>query len=401
MIPSKFVVLPALPLTPTGKIDLAALPAPGVGNVIGSDGEFVAPRTATEGAVAAIWSELLGLEAVGVEESFFELGGHSLLAVRVLARVRDVFAVEVAVRELFEAPTVAGLAALVEARRGSQSERLGAVGHAPRDRRLPLSPAQERLWFLEQMSPGGTAYVLSLRVALDEGTRREVLERALAEMVRRHEVLRTRFPVIEGRPIQQVDAPFCPDLAVVDLRGAPDATAAALAWEVAQRQRGFDLAAGPLLRVGLLVARQGRMQLVVIIHHIICDGWSLGIFVEELRRLYQAFAAGEPSPLAELPVQYADYTIWQRAALGSEDDANSVLAEQIAYWRDELAALPGQLELPVDRPRPVVATNSGAAIGFGIDAQVHEALRGMMTSTPGKVSSAKEMPQSIISQRPP
>jgi amino acid adenylation domain-containing protein/non-ribosomal peptide synthase protein (TIGR01720 family) len=366
MVPAALVALPALPLTPNGKVDRKALPAPEWES--GGD-RFLAPRTPVEEIVAGIWGEVLGLERVGTADHFFALGGHSLLATRVVSRLRAALGVEVPVRDLFAAPRLAGFAARVEAARRS-----GALSLAPplvpveRDGDLPLSFAQQRLWFVDQLEPGSPLYNMSgaLRIAgpLDGA----VLARALSEIVRRHEALRTVFPAVEGSPVQVIlpAEPF--SLPVVDLSALPapaddareGASAALLRAEAA---RPFDLARGPLLRA--LLVRLGETDHAVALtqHHIVSDGWSLGILGREIAALYPAFAAGRPSPLPELPVQYPDFAAWQRSWLRGE-----VLAGEIAFWREELAGLPPLLELPTDRPRPAAQSHRGAARSFQLPA---------------------------------
>ncbi len=353
MVPGVFVALEWLPLTPNGKLDRGALPAP----ERGAEAEYVAPRTATEEVLAGIWAEVLGVERVGATASFFALGGHSLLAMRVVSRVREVFAVELPVRALFETPGVAGLGERVDALRRAGLPPLPPLVPAERRGALPLSFAQERLWFLDQLEPGSDFYnvpmALRLRGALDAGA----LERALGEIVRRHEVLRTAFPERDGAPVQEV-APFAGfALPVEDLSGLGEAAREA---EVRRRAaedaaRPFDLAAGPLLRLGLLRLGDAEHVLLACMHHVVCDEWSVGVLLRELSALYDAFRRGEPSPLPELGAQYADYAVWQRRVLRGE-----ALERQVAYWRERLVGAPALLELPTDRPRPAAQTYHGA-----------------------------------------
>ncbi|HEX7241984.1 MAG TPA: amino acid adenylation domain-containing protein, partial [Longimicrobiaceae bacterium] len=361
MVPSAFVVLEALPLTPNGKVDRAALPALGAG----AEEEYTAPRTRTEERLAAVWSEVLGVERVGVHDDFFRLGGHSLLALRVVSRARLALGVEIPVRALFEAPTLAGLAARADAllRAGADPEAPPVVP-VPREGPLPLSFAQQRLWFLDQLEPGSAAYNVPFGIRLRGPLDAEILERAVSEVVRRHEVLRTVFRSGEGGTASQVVLPPEP----FALRRARAAGLAELAREEAGAP--FDLAAGPLLR-GTLV-RLGEEDAVALftVHHIVSDEWSAGILVREVSALYTAFAEGRPSPLAELPVQYADYAAWQRAWLTGD-----VLERQLAYWRERLAGAPPLLDLPVDRPRPTAASAEGATRTFTLPAELATSLR--------------------------
>ncbi|HEU4561225.1 MAG TPA: amino acid adenylation domain-containing protein, partial [Longimicrobium sp.] len=348
MVPGAFVVLEAFPVTANGKVDRGALPAP---DTVGSRGAYVAPRTPAEERMAGIWAEVLGVERVGGEDNFFDLGGHSLLATQLVSRVREAFRTELPLRAVFEAPTLAELAGRVEALRAEAPGDAGAppLLPVPRDGSpLPLSFAQQRLWFIEQLEPGSTAYhmpsALRLRGPLDA----RVLERALGEVVRRHEALRTTFGETEGVPFQVVHSVGAAQLEVTDLsRVAPgerEAEARRLAREEAQRL--FDLRAGPLFRTRLLRLDEDDHVLVLAMHHVVSDGWSMGVLHRELSALYEAFARGEPSPMPELPVQYADFAVWQRAWL-----AGAVLERQIDWWKERLAGAPPLLELPTDHPR--------------------------------------------------
>jgi amino acid adenylation domain-containing protein len=358
MVPSAFVVLEAFPVTANGKVDRAALPAP---DTLGSHGgSYVAPRTPAEERMAAIWAETLGVERVGAEDHFFDLGGHSLLATQLVSRVREAFRTELPLRAVFEAPTLAELARHVEALRAESLAGAGAppLVPVPRDGSpLPLSFAQQRLWFIDQLEPGSTAYhmpsALRLRGPLDP----RVLERALGEVVRRHEALRTTFGETEGVPFQVVHPAGAARLELADLSrlavGRRDAEARRRVREAAQRP--FDLRRGPLLRTHLLRLEEREHVLVLAMHHIVSDGWSMGVLFGELSALYEAFARGEASPLPELQVQYADYATWQRAWLTGE-----VLERQIAWWGERLEGAPPVLELQTDRSRPATpGTRSG------------------------------------------
>src|SRR6185295_10139893 len=307
MIPSAFVTLPALPLSPNGKVDRRALPEPerraGAG--------FVAPREEVERRIAAIWSQVLGIEQVGVEDSFFDLGGHSLLAMQVVSRIRDAFLLDLPVRQLFEQPTVAALArAVVKARESGQCDADPALHRSPRDRRLPLSFAQQRLWFLDQLDPHSAAYNLPALFDFDRALDLHCLRRALAEILRRHEALRTTFALLDGTPVQVISPAAEIEIPLEDLTRDPDpqhreARAAERTEETLRRP--FDLQAGPLLRARLFRLAPDHDRLLLVFHHIVADGWSLGILRRELSELLEAFRAGRPSPLPDLPIQYADY----------------------------------------------------------------------------------------------
>ncbi|MEA2604526.1 MAG: hypothetical protein QOF89_5518, partial [Acidobacteriota bacterium] len=327
---------------------------------------YVAPRTALEEVLAGIWCEVLRIERVGIQDNFFTLGGHSLLATQVVSRVREAFGVELALRSLFEKPTVAALALEIESlRSGERRFQAPPLKPVAREGDLPLSFAQERLWFLDQLRPGLTAYNVPALVRLVGRLAVDALVEALREIVRRHEALRTVFhlPAGEDEPVQAILPAAAVPLPLVDLSAVPPASREAEARRLAavQTRRPFDLARGPLLRAVLLRLAgpedpQGSEHVLLLsLHHIVTDGWSMGVLMREVAALYGAFSAGLPSPLPELPVQYADYATWQRDWLAGE-----VLAAQIAYWRDALAGVPPLLDLPTDRPRPPVQTFRGA-----------------------------------------
>lgn len=327
-------------------------------------GDYVAPRTPVEERLASVWSQYLGFERVGIEDNFFDLGGHSLLASQVVVRIREELGVDVALRTFFESGTIANLAqALAEA--APATEALPAsIPHVPRDTSLPLSFAQERMWFFDQLEPGSTAYTvpgcIRLGIALDV----KALEAALNEIVERHETLRTTFQVVDGQPAQVIAPTLKLPLPQVDLTALPfeEREARMLDIALAETRRPFDLATGPVLRATLIKCADDDWVLQVSMHHIISDGWSLGVFIRELGLLYEAFHEGRPSPLEPLPVQYADFACWQRSSLAGEE-----LAKHLAYWTRELADLPPPLDLPIARPRPATQTYNGATISFLIE----------------------------------
>ncbi|HEX8273414.1 MAG TPA: amino acid adenylation domain-containing protein, partial [Longimicrobiaceae bacterium] len=354
MVPGAFVVLERLPLTVAGKTDRRALPAPDPG----AGAEHAAPRTPTEEVLAGIWAEVLGLDAVGVDAGFFELGGHSLLAAQVVSRARRLFGVEVPLRTLFEAPTVAALAARIDALRGEGAAAAPPVAPVPRGEALPLSFAQQRLWVLDRMEPGSAVYnmpfALRLRGALDAAA----LRAAIGELARRHEVLRTVFRERGGAPVQVVLPPAPGALPAVDLGALPAARREAEARRVAGAEtlRPFDLARGPVLRSTLLRLGEDDHVLLFTLHHVAGDGWSMQVLTREISALYGAFVRGEPSPLPELPVQYADFAVWQRGWL-----RGATLDAQVAFWKRRLAGAPPLLEVPTDAPRRV---GQGARAGM-------------------------------------
>ncbi|MCP4656497.1 MAG: amino acid adenylation domain-containing protein, partial [bacterium] len=339
------------------------------------------PRDPTEELLAGIWEEVLARDAgVGVYDNFFTLGGHSLLATRVVSRIRTTLGVELSLMRFFETPTIAGLAArLRELMRGGERPAPSIVP-VPRTGELPLSFAQERLWFLDRLQPGSPWYnvpaILHLKGPLD----RRALARALNEIVRRHEVLRTRYPAVDGVPVQVIEPVFEPPLALVDLERLPAPRRRAAAGELAldEARRPFAPDRGPILRVQLLrlagTPDREEHQLLLTMHHIACDDWSLGIFLRELAALYQAGGSDRPVPsLPEPAVQYADFAVWQREWLAA-DRRSGVLATQLAYWRERLAGLP-VLELPCDRPRPAVLSSRGAVERFAIPVELHRRLQ--------------------------
>ncbi|HEY3581180.1 MAG TPA: condensation domain-containing protein, partial [Pyrinomonadaceae bacterium] len=370
-IPSVFVHLARLPLTLNGKVDYQALPE--LQEAKQRKGEYVAPRTMMEQVVADLWSNLLGLERVSVDDNFFELGGHSLIATQVMARVRKTTSVELPLRSLFENPTVAQLAAQIEA-----ALRTGAVSSAPplvpvaRDGELPLSFAQQRLWFLDQLEPGSAFYNVPTAVRLRGPLNIEALERTLSEIVRRHEVLRTTFSSGERQPVQIIGEAQPLRIAVEDFSSLSETEREQKARVLleAEAQAPFDLSVRPLWRVRLLKLAAEEHVLLLTMHHIISDGWSMGVLIREVARLYAAYVKGEPSPLPQLAIQYADYAVWQREWLQGE-----VLEEELKYWREQLGGELPVLDLPADRARPEVQTYRGAQLTFSLSTSLSQGLQ--------------------------
>ncbi|MBV9110478.1 MAG: amino acid adenylation domain-containing protein, partial [Gemmatimonadetes bacterium] len=358
MVPSAFVGLDRLPLSPSGKLDRRALPAPEL--TAGEEG-YVAPRTPVEEVLVGIWSEVLGVERVGVRENFFGLGGHSLLATLVMARIRELFGVVLPVRILFEAPTAAELAVRLDQRLRAGLPVLPPVVPVGRDGALPLSFGQERLWFLQRLQPESTPYNHFLAVRLDGALDAAALERALGEIVRRHEALRTVFPEQGGAPVQVV-LPFAGFALPVEEAHAPD-EAALRGLVSAEAARPYDLAGEPAFRARLLRLDARSHLLILATHHIATDGWSVGILQRELSALYAAFRDGRAPRLDDLPVQYADYAAWQRAQLTGD-----VLDRQLAWWRRHLAGAPTLLALPTDRSRPAAQSYRGGVHRFTLPA---------------------------------
>jgi amino acid adenylation domain-containing protein len=374
MVPSTFVPLDELPLTPNGKIDRLALPAPERSRPELEE-EYIAPRTATEDVVAGIWAESLKLEQVGIHDNFFELGGHSLKATQVISRIREAFQVDLPLRLIFEEPTIVGLAEKIEmACRAEQGLQFPPIRPVSRDRSLPLSFAQQRLWFLDQLEPNSPFYSVPLAIRLKGLLNEEALEQSLNEIVRRHESLRTTFVTAEGEPLQMIKGELSLTMSLTDLRHLPEAEVEVEAQRLAteEAERPFDLASGPLIRTALLRLNNEDHILLLTMHHIISDGWSIGILTKELTALYEAFTQGQQSPLPDLAIQYADYAVWQREWLQGE-----VLEKQLSYWRQQLAGAPAALELPTDKPRPPVQTFRGAYHRVTLPKELSEQLKAL------------------------
>ncbi|WP_176065639.1 non-ribosomal peptide synthetase [Anaeromyxobacter diazotrophicus] len=353
MVPAAFVALQALPHTPSGKLDRRALPAPRWEAAPGPGDDR--PATPLEELVRGAFAEVLGVERVGLEDGFFELGGHSLLATRLTARVRALAGVELPLRALFEHPTPAALARLVDERRRGDA---GGAPIAPRpDPSLrPLSSAQERMWFLDQLEPGSALYHIAAAVRLRGALDPAALGRALSEVVRRHEVLRTRLGAERGRPVAILDPPAPVPLEETDLTQLPadERERAARALATAEARRPLDPARGPLLRARLLRLGEAERWLVLVVHHAVSDGASTGVLVREVTALYASEVGGGGAALAALPLQYADFAAWQATSL-----ARGEREAQLAWWRERLAGAPGALELPFDRPRRALASAAG------------------------------------------
>ena len=355
MVPSDFVWMEEFPLTPNGKVDRKAFPQPQRSR----DSEAqVVPRTTTEQMLANIWAEVLHSEHISIHDNFFELGGHSLLAMQVVSRIREVFAIEVPVRQLFEQRMIASLAQGIDAElKESGHAHILPLVRAERQGDLPLSFAQQRMWLLYQLESDQSLYNIPIAIRLTGLLQVAVLTKAVNEILRRHESLRTSFSAHRGTPFQVVHPHQDIELQFVDLSGHdPDRREAEVALRIKKQVRTpFELSCAPLLRGELIRLGPRENVLLLLLHHVTVDGWSVGVLAKELAALYEAFAASQKSPLPELPIQYADYTIWQRQWLQS-----GVEERQFEYWKEQLSQMPEPLELPMARPRPETQSHSGA-----------------------------------------
>ncbi|KIN43880.1 MULTISPECIES: non-ribosomal peptide synthetase DhbF [Bacillus] len=364
MVPAAFVEMDELPLTPNGKLDRKALPAPDFSTSVSDR----APRTPQEEILCDLFAEVLGLARVGIDDSFFELGGHSLLAARLMSRIREVMGAELGIAKLFDEPTVAGLAAHLDL---AQSAR-PALQRAERPEKIPLSFAQRRLWFLHCLEGPSPTYNIPVAVRLSGELDQGLLKAALYDLVCRHESLRTIFPESQGTSYQHIlDADqACPELHVTEIaeKELSDRLAEAVRYS-------FDLAAEPAFRAELFVIGPDEYVLLLLVHHIVGDGWSLTPLTRDLGTAYAARCHGRSPEWAPLAVQYADYALWQQELLGNEDDPNSLIAGQLAFWKETLKNLPDQLELPTDYSRPAEPSHDGDTIHFRIEPELHKRLQ--------------------------
>lgn len=374
MVPAAFVVLEAMPLNVNQKIDRQALPDPTFSRSELEHSAYVAPRTELEELLAQTWIEVLGFEQVSVHDDFFALGGHSLMAAQVIYRLQDALNLEIPINRLFELPTIAALADYLTTLKQQSTD--GCPGLAPiipiqRANDLPLSSAQSRLWFLSQLEEG-IAYNIPLALKLDGALSITALERSLTEIARRHEALRTTFPSVQGRPVQRILPPQPVVVPIIDLQSIPAERQMAEVQQLAQEeaQRRFNLAIDRPLRCTLLRLEATVHVLLVTMHHIASDGWSLSVFRRELATLYTAFFQGAASPLAELPIQYADFSHWQQQRLQAPTQP-----QQLAYWQQQLAGAPPLLELPTDRPRPPIQSFRGGTEFFKLDPSLTQQLK--------------------------
>lgn len=359
MIPSAFVLMKALPLTPNGKVDRRALPA--LNNFHKElENKFIAPRTPTEAKLAAIWAEVLAVQQVNVEDNFFEVGGHSLLATQIISRIRQTFSIELQVRHVFEFPTIASLSQVIDTASSMQSQGQSSPSMAfdaypplvpvKHDTHVPLSFTQEFIWNFQRLYPESFAYNSPVGLRFTGQISPEILEKSINEIIRRHEILRTNFIVVDGQPVQAIAPELILPLEIVDLQNLSPVEREAKAQQLAvlKFQHQFNLESEPLIKITLLQLSAEEYWLLITMHHIITDGWSYGIFFQELQTLYHAFSNGLPSPLSDVALQYADFTIWQRQWL-TED----VLQKQLEYWLQKLADIPSSVNfLPMEKVEP-------------------------------------------------
>ncbi|HEX7335013.1 MAG TPA: amino acid adenylation domain-containing protein [Pyrinomonadaceae bacterium] len=371
MLPSGFVVLPAIPRTPNGKVDWNELPA--LEQVVDRDDtSFLAPRTQTEELLVGIWAQTLGLEALGINDNLFELGGHSLLATQIVSRIREVLRVELPIRALFESPTVASLAAKIQTHKSAAQETPAPpIVPVSREINLPLSFSQQRLWFVDQLLSGSPLYILPTALHLSGLLQVSALEQSINEIIRRHESLRTSFTTVQGAAMQVVHPNLRIEMPVVDLCGLPPEVQRAQCVRLTRQEfrRPFDLTQAPMLRATLVRLSPEESLFLFAMHHIVTDAWSGSIFFRELKTLYESYLDGAPSPLIELPIQYADFAVWQRSWI-----QGPALEAQLDYWRRQLQGSPTLLELPADHSRPSVNLRSTRQEMFALRPSLTEKL---------------------------
>ncbi|MDH6293544.1 condensation domain-containing protein, partial [Rhodococcus opacus] len=372
MLPSAVVLLDEFPLNTSGKLDRKALPAPEFSSAAG---EYIAPSTSVEHSVAAVFGTVLGLDRVSVHDSFFDLGGNSLIATQLVSRIRSELDVPVAVRDLFESPTVAELAGRLSQSHGADTR--PALTRRERPVQIPLSPAQQRMWFLNQFDPSSPAYNLPFAVRFTGALDRAALETAIADLIERHETLRTVFPDSATGPHQVVrdTADARPTLSVAAVGEDELETVLGRFFTT-----GFDVTTDLPVRVTLIRLGADDHVLALVVHHISGDGWSMAPMVRDVMIAYAARTRGERPTWTALPVQYADYALWQRDLLGEESDPDSLAARQLDFWTNTLAGVPEELDLPTDRPRPAEQSYRGRHVDFAVDASTHRALAALAQS---------------------
>jgi amino acid adenylation domain-containing protein len=372
MIPAAFVPLDHLPLTPNGKIDRSGLPLPSFSS---HQSDFVAPRNALEQSLASLWSQLLPAQLISVNDNFFDLGGHSLLAARLVARIEMLLGVSVGLKEVFDSPTLAEMAdAIRNELSGSRFGQPPPIRRVSRDSELALSFSQQRLWFLHQLEPLTTAYNMPVGMRLSGRVDVSALEQTFNRIIERHETLRTSFSSEAGMPRQEIHPELKLRLEVEDVSRMSEAERKQYVEGVVREEanRRFDLSRVPLVRVRLVRESQQEHVLVVNIHHIISDGWSLGVLAREMGEIYAAVGEGREAAVEELKVQYVDYAEWQREYMSGER-----LEREVGYWKEQLAGAAPVLELPTDRPRPALQSFRGASRSFTLAKQLSGGLKAM------------------------
>jgi acyl carrier protein len=370
MLPGHFVVLEKMPITVNGKIDRHVLPMP-MYDEINDQQEFVAARSEMELRLSRIWCDVLSIDKTGVFNNFFELGGHSLLATQVISKINSELSVDVPLRQIFETPTIEALAKSLEKISQIDVEtNIVPLIAVPREQAHPLSFAQQRLWILDQLDPANPAYNISGAVRLQGALDQDALEQALGDVIKRHEPLRTSFVEEEGEVLQKINAYRGFLLPVRILTGKDLKQKEQQARKIAgeEAQWGFDLSRGPLFRARLLCLSESDHILLMNMHHIISDGWSMQIIVEELAALYECFTVNSSYPLMDLPIQYVDYSHWQKLWLQGD-----VLEQQLNYWKQQLSGV-AVLSLPTDRPRPTLQTYRGSVYHFKIPKKLKKPL---------------------------
>nr|ALT22083.1 nonribosomal peptide synthetase [Anabaena sp. XPORK15F] len=382
MIPATFMVLESFPLTPNGKVDRKALPEPEID--LSKNKEFVPPQTPTQEIIADVFMTVLHLKSVGIYDNFFDLGGHSLLATQVISRLRKAFSIEINLKELFTYATISELSELTSQRLRyhitsiqkltTTDNTIKVISPTPRNGHLPLSFAQERLWFLDQLEGNNSTYNIPGILKISGNLQINILEKSLQEIVHRHEILRTNFQAINGQPIQVINSENTWQLTIEDWTNInQQEIKKAIQKEI---ETPFNLAIDKLLRVNISQINKDEFLLIVTMHHIISDGWSLGIFIEELSTLYQNYLQGKSSPLPDLTIQYADFATWQKQWLTGE-----TLEQQIKYWQENLKNAPSLLQLPTDKPRPSIMTFNGKSHNLKINAEITKELQNLSKKT--------------------
>jgi amino acid adenylation domain-containing protein len=371
MVPQVYVRLERLPLTANGKIDRRALPELGSFDREENKG-YVAPRTPIEEALAQIWSDVLGVHCIGVHDSFFDIGGHSLSAMQVVSRLNQVFRVDLLMSEFFIAPTIADLEKkLLPALGQSRGRQAPPIGERTRNDKIPLSYSQQRIWFLEQLNPGTSAFNIPFTIPIDSEFDYPALHRSFNKVIERHEALRTRLLTIDGQPVQVIDEPWNIVIPVIDLSqvdGASRENEISRHIEESER-RPFNLISDHLLRVKILRLDDDSHLLLICLHHIIADDWSIQLLSKEVTQLYESYSRGESVELEPQTLQYADYALWQRESVGEQ-----ILEQETGYWRKQLAGMPAALELPIDKPRPAVMSTRGGVETMVLDEELSRAL---------------------------